>query len=272
MAKHFETVQAYDLETYTFVTQFDVVEPATYSAAINGKNAEEWSKAAVLEYNQLVENHTWDKVLESDIPAGQKALDGKWVFKLKREVDGKVIRFKARYVVKEYLQQYGINFDQTFAAVVKPMAFRALFAIAAYFDLDVKQMDVMTAFLNGIIKELIFIKLPQGYKKPGIVCKLQKGLYGLKKSPRLWYERISEYLFEKMGLKQLHADHGIFATDQGVHGSMISIWVDNINLFTPRGSPMMQRMKEILTAGFKMVNMGPISYYLGLKVEQNRTK
>lgn len=213
LAKHFERVQAYGPESFVFVTQFDIVDPATYKAAMSGRLAEKWSAAAILEYNQLVENHTWDEVPESEIPAGQIALEGKWVFRVKRGADGQITRYKACYVVKGYQQQYGIDYDQTFAAVVKPMAFRALFAIAAYYDLDIEQMDVITTFLNGIIKELIFIHLPEGYEKPGVVCRLRKGLYGLKQSPRLWYERIAQYLFEKMGLKQLHADHGIFATD-----------------------------------------------------------
>ncbi len=78
---------------------------------------------------------------------GHRPLSGKSVFKIKRDVNGAIARFKARWVVKGYLQQFGIDFDQTFAAVVKPMAFRVLFAIAAYYDLDIDQMDVKTAFL-----------------------------------------------------------------------------------------------------------------------------
>lgn len=103
------------------------------------------------------------------MPIGQKALDRKWVFKLKQSLNDKITQFKARWVVKRYLQQYGIDYHQTYASVVKPMAFRALFAVGAYYNLDVDQMDVKTAFLYGIIKQLIYVKLPPGYKKPGIV-------------------------------------------------------------------------------------------------------
>lgn len=210
MAKFLQEVGAYSPETFAFVTQLDVLDPPTYKAAMSSKLAEKWAAAVVFEYNQLVENHIWEEVSESDIPPGQTALEGKWVFRTKRGADGQITRHKARYVVKKYQQQYGIDYDQTFAAVVKPMAFRVLFAIAAYYDLDVEQMDVVTAFLNGIIKELIFIHLLERYEKPGIVCRLLKGLYGLKQSPRLWYEQIAGHLLEKMGLKRIHADHGIF--------------------------------------------------------------
>ena len=173
-------------------------------------------------------------------------------------------------MVKGFQQQYGIDYDETYASVVKPMAFCALFAIAAYYDLNIDQMDVKTAFLYGIIKQLIYVKLPLGYEKPGIVCRLQRGLYGLKQSSRLWYQRISEYLAEKIGLTRLHADHGIFATSDGIRGPIISIWVDDLNLFTPRDSPLMQKMKDLLILGFQMVDGGPITYYLGLKVDRNR--
>lgn len=72
-------------------------------------------------------------------------------------MNGAVARFKARWVMRGYLQQFGIDFDQTFAAVVKPMAFRVLFAIAAYYDLDIDQMDVTTAFLYGLIDQLVYV-------------------------------------------------------------------------------------------------------------------
>ena len=111
------------------------------------------------------------------------------------------------------------------------MVFRALLAIAAYFDLDVEKMDVETAFLYGIIKERIYMKLPQGFEKAGIVCRLRKALYGLKQSARLWYERFAGYLFEKIGLTRLQADHGNFTTKDGIHGPMVSLWVDDFFLF-----------------------------------------
>lgn len=88
---------------------------------------------------------------KDEIERGHCPLGGKWVYKVKRDVDGNIATFKARWVVKGYLQQFGIDFDQTFAAVVKPTAFRVWFAIAASYDLDIDQMDVKTAFLYGLI-------------------------------------------------------------------------------------------------------------------------
>lgn len=178
-------------------------------------------------------------------------------------------------MVKGYLQQFGVDFDQTFAAVVKPMAFRVLFAITAYFDLDIDQMDVKTAFLYGLIDQLIYVKMPKGTEmkaNKNMVCKLLKALYSLKQLPRLWYKRLSTFLLEKLGLRRTHADHSIFITKAGLNGPIVSTFVDDIKIMGTKGSGLIGRVKAKLTVAFSMVNMGPISFYLGLKVIQDREK
>ena len=150
------------------------------------------------------------------------------------------------------------------------MAFRLLFAIAAHHDLDIEQLDVVTAFLYGVIDQLIYVQMPKGYEKAGMICKLNKALYGLKQSPRLWYERLSEFLLTKLGLSKLHADHSIFSSSAGIRGPIVTSFVDDLNIIGPKGSPMISEVKKQLNIAFKMVDMGPISHYLGLKVERNR--
>ena len=113
------------------------------------------------EIKSLLENNTWDTLSTESMEPGHIVLSGKWVFKLKRDVNGKIVRFKARWVVKGYLQQYGVDFNQTFASVVKPMAFRLLFALAAHHDLGIEQLDIVTAFLNGLIDQLIYVHMPK---------------------------------------------------------------------------------------------------------------
>lgn len=170
------------------------------------------------------------------------------------------------------MQQFGIDFDQTYAAVVKPMAFRVLFAIAAYFDLDIDQMDVKTAFLYGLIDQLIYVEQPKGTESEAtknMVCKLLKALYGLKQSPRLWYERLSSFLLEKLGLSRIHADHSIFISSAGLNGPIVNVFVDDIKIIGMKGSESIARVKRELAAGFSMVDLGPISFYLGLKVERD---
>jgi hypothetical protein len=135
-------------------------------------------------------------------------------------------------------------------------------------DLEVDQLDVKTAFLYGIIDQLIYVEMPKGYEVDGMVCKLLKALYGLKQSPRLWYERLSTYLLERLGLKKLNADHSIFATPQGVSGPILSVFVDDIKIID-KDKSRVARIKDELASAFKMVDLGPISYYLGIKVERN---
>ena len=99
------------------------------------------------EIKSLIKNQMQELVDFTSLKPPYKPLTGKWVFKVKRGKNGEVLYYKARWVVKGYLQQYGVNYDQTFTAVVKPMAFRALFTIAIYYDFKIEQMDVKTAFL-----------------------------------------------------------------------------------------------------------------------------
>jgi hypothetical protein len=265
---------ATSLEDLVTMLNLEKTEPETYKAAIESANAYEWSEGMDDEIKQLDKNNTWDIVPIEEMPEGHRALSGKWVFKIKRGARNEVVRFKARWVVKGFMQQYGVNYDQTFAAVVKPMAFRALFAIAAYYDLDADQLDVKTAFLYGDIDTLIFVKVPDGYDKWSgkRVCRLNKALYGLKQSPRLWYEKLSNFLLSKLGLKKTNADHSIFVTEQGINGPIVSTWVDDINVFGQKGANHVSKVKQELSKAFEMVDMGEVHYYLGLTIERDRAK
>ena len=270
LAKELEIEGAAYLNDYDAFIQSDTAEPQTYHQAMNSKYANEWSLAMDEKIKSLLEKNTWDTLSTESMEPGHIVLSGKWVFNLKRDVNGKIVRFKARWVVKGYLQQYGVDFDQTFASVVKPMAFRLLFALAAHHDLDIEQLDIVTAFLNGFIDQLIYVHMPKGYDTAGMVYRLNKALYGLKQSPRLWYERLSAFLLSKLGLEKHHADHSIFVTSQGIKGPIVTSFVDDLNIIGPKGSPMITEVKKQLKLAFKMVDMGPISYYLGLKVERDR--
>ena len=141
-----------DTSQFAYLTNnFDLKEPETYEKAMASDQAEEWAEAMKQEMDSLIQHRTWDLIPISDVKPGHRPLKGKWVYRIKRGVDNQITRFKARWVVKGYLQQVGIDFDQIFVAVVKPMAFRVLFAIVAFYDLDIEQIDIKTAFLHGIV-------------------------------------------------------------------------------------------------------------------------
>ena len=143
-----------------------------------------------------LDNGTW--TLES-LPAGHKATGCKWVFKIKRFPDGSVHRYKARLVAKGFSQRPGLEYDETFASTLKWATLRIIFAIAAIENLEVESIDFSTAYLNGELDKEVYMQQPEGFVSSDghKVCKLDKGLYGLKQSGRLWYKRLVAILVEE---------------------------------------------------------------------------
>ncbi len=168
---------------------------------------------------------------------------------MKRDINRAIARFKDRWVVRGYLQQFGIDFDQPFANVAKPIAFKVLFPIAAYYDLDINQMDVKTAFLYRIINQLVYLQIRKGSEdatNKGMVCKLLKALYGLKQAPRLWYDRLSKFLLEKLGLEQINAGHNIFVNSSGINGPIICTFLDDIKVMGVNALDYIEKVKQEL--------------------------
>jgi hypothetical protein len=135
------------------------------------------------EVHSLVENKTWDLV---DRLKDRVVLTGKWVYKHKRGPNGEILRYKSRWVVRGFEQREGLDYNETFALVVKPMSYKLRFAIAAAYDLEIEQMNIKTAFLYGNIDTEVYVEQPQGLEAVGQktkVCKLNKALYVLKQFP-----------------------------------------------------------------------------------------
>ncbi|CAI7867473.1 unnamed protein product [Closterium sp. NIES-53] len=159
-------------------------EPATLKEALESSDAEEWKKAMESELKSIEENGTWELV---ELPEGRNAITSKWLFKIKSDADGKIERYKSRLVAKGYQQKEKVDYKELFATVVKPTTLRTLVAGAAIKGWVVKQMDVTTAFLNGVLEEEIFMAQPEGFDDgSGRYLKLKKALYGLKRASRQW--------------------------------------------------------------------------------------
>ncbi|CAI7770042.1 unnamed protein product [Closterium sp. NIES-53] len=134
-------------------------EPATLKEALESSDAEEWKKAMESELKSIEENGTWELV---DLPEGRNAITSKWLFKIKSDANGNIERYKSRLVAKGYQQKEKVDYKELFAPVVKPTTLRTLLAGAAIKGWVVKQMDVTTAFLNGVLEEEIFMAQPEG--------------------------------------------------------------------------------------------------------------
>ena len=180
-------------------------EPHTRSKAMQSGDAKKW-KLAMQEYDSLMANGTWEL---TPLPKNRQSVGCKWLFRTNRDACRNVVRYKARLVVKGYSQVAGVDFNETFAPVAKFSTIRCILALSAVMDLEMHQMDVKTAFLNGDLEEDTYMDQSQGFVQGDMVCKLKKSLYGLKQSPRAWYECIHAF-FVKEGLVRSHADHSLY--------------------------------------------------------------
>ncbi|KAJ9709896.1 hypothetical protein PVL29_001400 [Vitis rotundifolia] len=166
---------------------YDASDPVTYQEAIHCPQFTSWKEAMDDEMNSMYMNGVWDLI---ELPHGCKLVGCKWVFKTKCDSSGQIERYKARLVVKGYSQREGIDFKETFSPVSTKDSFRVIMAIVAHFDLELHQMDVKTAFLNGDLDEDMYMEQPIGFVEVGkedLVCKLNKSIYGLKQASRQWY-------------------------------------------------------------------------------------
>ena len=175
----------------------------------------------------LQKNKTWELV---HLPRGKKAVGCKWVFTVKQTPEGKVDRYKARLVAKGYSQTYGIDYDETFAPVAKMSTVRTLISCAANFGWPLHQLDVKNAFLHGDLQEEVYMKIPPGFANEqtlGKVCKLKKSLYGLKQSPRAWFDRFRRAVCD-MGYFQCNGDHTVFYRHQSSRITILAVYIDDI--------------------------------------------
>ncbi|GJP54187.1 hypothetical protein CLOM_g13284 [Closterium sp. NIES-68] len=175
------------------------LEPKTREEALNGPNGEKWKASEDEEFGSLIENETWDLC---DLPPGKKAITSKMIYRHKYGPEGELTRYKSRLVARGFQQTKGKDYDEVFAPVGKGTTLRVLLAIAALLGWKIRQMDIVTAFLNGIILEEVYMKQPEGLDDgSGRVCRLKKAIYGLKQAPRACAEQMLEMQFKcsKMG-------------------------------------------------------------------------
>ncbi|KAJ9558089.1 hypothetical protein OSB04_012703 [Centaurea solstitialis] len=248
----------------------DLNEPTSYGEAVSGSESEQWQEAMKAEMQSMYDNQVWEL---TDLPQHCKAVGRKWVFKKKTDMDGNVHTFKARLVAKGFTQTHGIDYDETFSPVAMLKSIRILMAISAYFNYEIWQMDVKTAFLNGKLTEDVYMEQPEGFedpKNPNKVCKLLKSIYGLKQASRSWNlhfdERIKEFGFAKSEFEPC-----VYTKFSGSIVTFLVLYVDDI-LLIGNDVPTLQSVKEWLSKCFQMKDLGEAAYILGIKIYRNRSK
>ncbi|GKE41705.1 retrovirus-related pol polyprotein from transposon TNT 1-94, partial [Tanacetum coccineum] len=165
-----------------------------------------------------------------DKPFGKTVIKLKWLWKNKKNEDQTVIRNKARLVAKGYAQEDGIDFEESFAPVASLEAVRIFVAYVAYKSFPIYQMDVKTEFLNGPLKEEVYVAQPDRFidpDHPEKVYRLRKALYGLKRAPRAWYDELSNFLMSK-GFTKGIIDPTLFTIRYAKDILLVQIYVDDI--------------------------------------------
>ena len=156
-SKRVRTEKSFGPDFLTFMLEG---EPQTFKEAVNSTEGLMWKEAIKSEIDSILQNHTWELV---DLPPGCKPLSSKWIFKRKMKVDGSIDKYKARLVIKGYRQTEGLDYFDTYSPVTRINSIRMVLAIAALRNLEIHQMDVKTAFLNGDLDEEIYMEQLEGF-------------------------------------------------------------------------------------------------------------
>ncbi|GJU60118.1 retrovirus-related pol polyprotein from transposon TNT 1-94 [Tanacetum coccineum] len=233
----------FDSEASSFgtVNFLENVEPKNFKEAVQYPC---WIDAMQEEIHEFERLAVWELV---PAPSHSLVIGLKWVYKIKLDEYGEVLKNKARLVAKGYRQEAGIDFEESFAP-----------------------MDVKTAFLNGELNEVVYVSQPEGFvdpDQPTHVYRLKKALYGLKQAPRAWYDKLSRFLMST-GFSKGVVDPTLFTRKTGKHILLVQIYVDDI-IFASTNPKSCETFAKEMSSTFKMSMMGQMSFFLGLQVSQN---
>src|SRR5664279_2473848 len=236
---------------------------------MSSSESESWQEAMGSELKSMEDNQVWNLV---DMPDGVKAIECKWVFKKKTDKDRNVSVFKARLVAKGFRQVQGVDYDETFSPVAMLKSVRIMLALASFFDYEIWQMDVKTAFLNGSLTEDVYMIQPEGFVDPANankVCKLKKSIYGLKQESRSWNIRFDEAV-RSFGFTKSEEEPCLYKKFSGKCVAFLILYVDDI-LLIGNDVLMLQEIKESLERCFSMKDLGEAAYILGIRIYRDRS-
>jgi len=248
-------------------------EPQTFEEAITCEDKDKWKEAMDLEFNSLMKNSTWT-LTELPTQTDCKAIGSKWVYKKKLKSDGTVERYKARLVAQGFAQREGIDYNETFAPVVRYKTLRILMVIAANLNLELHQLDVETAFLNASIKEVVYMKQPKGYEKGNLVCKLNRTIYGIKQAPHEWNNELNSFIVIELGFSRCKSDTCVYVKrSKNDKIFILTIFVDDIiAAFDAIDMHEWLEYKKSISNKYKIRDIGEVDWILQMKVTRDRTK
>uniref|UniRef100_A0A2N9G9W6 Reverse transcriptase Ty1/copia-type domain-containing protein n=2 Tax=Fagus sylvatica TaxID=28930 RepID=A0A2N9G9W6_FAGSY len=247
------------------------IEPQTVEQCRRRNDWPKWKEAIQAELNSLLKREVFGPIVQT--PEGVMPVGYKWVFVRKRNEKNEIIRYKARLVAQGFSQRPGIDYEETYSPVMDAITFRFLISLVVTENLDMRLMDVVTAYLYGSLDNDIYMKIPEGYKMPEAYnsksrnmysIKLQRSLYGLKQSGRMWYNRLSEYLL-KEGFENNPICPCVFIKKSESGFAIVAVYVDDLNLV---GTPEeLTKTADYLKNEFEMKDLGKTKFCLGLQIE-----
>ncbi|WVZ88501.1 hypothetical protein U9M48_035018 [Paspalum notatum var. saurae] len=240
-------------------------EPPTLEAS---KADVRWRRAMEEQMASIEENKTWELV---DPPVGCKSIGLKWVYKVKKNERGDVVKHKARLVAKGFMQREGIDFEEVFAPMARMDSVRLLLVLAATRDWSVHHLDVKSAFLNGELTEVVHVHQPPGFviaREEGKVLRLRKALYGLRQAPRAWNIKLDTTL-ATFGFKKCSSEHALYTRRSKEGILIVGVYVDDL-IVTGSEQQEINKFKSEMAAKFKMSHLGMLTYYLGIEVRQGK--
>ncbi|GKD32633.1 retrovirus-related pol polyprotein from transposon TNT 1-94, partial [Tanacetum coccineum] len=214
-------------------------------------------------YKEALTQACWIEAMQEELHEFER-------LEVKLDELGGILKNKARLVARGYRQEEGIDFEESFAPVARLEAIRIFLAFAAHMNMVIYQMDVKTAFLNGNLREEVYVSQPDGFvdpDKPNHVYKLKKALYGLKQAPRAWYDMLSSFLISN-DFSKGSVDPTLFIRREGNDLILVQIYVDDI-IFAASTPELCDLFAKIMCSKFKMSMMGKISFFLGLQISQS---
>jgi hypothetical protein len=250
---------------YAFLAGSIEDDPMSVKEAKNRPDWAKWKVAMDDEIEQLRKLGTWTLV---ELPQGRVAIDNKWVYRLKRDIEGIIQKHKARLVAKGFEQIYGIDYGDTFAPVMRLDTLRLLLALATKLGLEIHVVDIVGAYLNGKLEEIIYMKQPPEYDDgTGRVCQLHRTLYGLKQSGRVWNEDLNG-TFIKLQFTRLYSDQCVYIRHTSDALIIIAVHVDDMALFGS-DSHAIATAKDELRKEYKLTDLGKAQQIVGLEIERD---
>ena len=246
--------------------------PTRIDQALASVDRKHWKFALDTEYDQLVDANTWTLVPRSE---AKNVISGKWVFKIKKNKDGSVDRYKARWVARGFSQKHDIDYTEIFAPVVRYSSVRMLLALANAQDLNLYGLDISNAFARADVDEDLYVQMPHGYTQTDdsgtpLVCKLCKGLYGTKQAARLWNQTLRGHLVND-GWCQFESDPCIYMRQTAKYGTeYVGIYVDDI-IHLAQSDAAHKTLHKYCEKFFPTTTQGELTWILGMEIKRDRT-